>query len=639
MKRNYFTMLHSHTKTQNVTFSCGESKVKGQKPYIFITALFLLFAAFQGIAQTTVTIGTGNQSNNDVRDYGPPFTRYYNYSAGEMLYLNTEIGQTGIINKLAFQKKAGDNVNQIRSVDIYLKTTAATTLGTTTATGYTLVYSGSFTNDATTGWMEVTLNTPFIYSDNTQNLSVLVVKGFQNYITNAGGRPRYNVFDATGRATRYYDDYDEWTPASEMEATGDLPKIRFVMGDLPSCLPLTGLNASPTSLTAVNVSWTAGTGSVGYEYAVTTNATPPATGTETTATTATGIAMTPDTTNYLHVRSNCGEADGYSTWTTYSFYGGYCLPTNTLATNRYITGVSTTGAEVNFSNTGTGFSQYTNYTSTYSVTTFAGGSIGITATHPNGSYVYRVWVDWNNDLDFDDPGETVITSTYTTSPVAVGTIVVPLGTPDGTYRMRIRNSWQNSPPPACGNYQYGEAEDYSIIVSTPTCFTPYALAITPEGPTTTTLSWSPPEIGTFPQGYEYVLSTSPDVPTGSGTPTGLFYLTDVTYNPAVSVYLFVRSHCGGDDYSAWTSTAILNTKTQQLPKNAITVYTEGNAININSDTIDMTAVNIFDARGRKLYSKSINGAKVTISDFEMQQQLLIIQVETAKGTVSKKVVF
>lgn len=637
MKKNYSTPVNSHLPAPlRSTFKKG-NLLDNWLSIAFLITFLTLQTAF---AQTNVVIGTGTQSNNDVRDYGPPLTRYYNYSASEMLYLGSEAGTTGIISKLGFQKKAGTNVNAIQNVSIYMKMTTATTLGTTVATNYTLVYSGSFTNDATEGWMEVTLNTPFIYSNTNQNISVLVVKGFQNYITGAAAaRPRYNVYNATQRATRYYSDDDAWTTTSAMEYVTDLPKIRFFMGELPSCLPLTGLNASPTSLTTANVNWTAGTGSIGYEYAVTTLATPPATGTVTTATSATGVAIVPDTTNYLHVRSNCGETDGYSTWTTYSFYGGYCLPTNTLATNRYITGVTTTGGEINFANTGTGFSGYTNYSATHSVTTFAGGSIVITATHPNGSYVYRVWVDWNNDLDFDDAGETVATSTYTTSPVAVGTIVVPIGTANGTYRMRIRNSWQNSPAPACGNYQYGEAEDYSIIVSTPTCFTPYALAITPEGSTTATLSWSPPEIGTFPQGYEYVLSTSPIAPTGNGTPTSLFYLTDIAYNPTASVYLFVRSNCGGGDYSAWTSTAILNTKAPQVTKDSILVYTGDSALNVDAGNIEMTAITIFDAKGRKLYSKNINSTRATITDFEMQQQLLIIQVETAKGTVSKKVVF
>jgi hypothetical protein len=53
----------------------------------------------------------------------------------------------------------------------------------------------------------------------------------------------------------------------------------------------------------------------------------------------------------------------------------------------------------------------------------------------------------------------------------------------------------------------------------------------------------------------------------------------------------------------------------------------------------MTAINIFDARGRKLYSKAVNSNQATIANLQMQQQLLIIQVETAKGTISKKVVF
>jgi hypothetical protein len=221
----------------------------------------------------------------------------------------------------------------------------------------------------------------------------------------------------------------------------------------------------------------------------------------------------------------------------------------------------------------------------------------------------------------------------------VGTLIVPLGTANGTYRLRIRNSSENASPPACGDFAYGEAEDYSLIVSTPTCFTPYGLAITPDGATTATVSWSPPEIGTFPQGYEYVLSTSSAFPTGSGTATDLIYNTDITYNPAASVYLFVRSFCGGNDYSAWATTAVLSAKAQDFTKNSVMVYANNGSLNIESGSTEMTAINIFDARGRKLYSKALNSNQATIANLQMQQQLLIIQVETAKGTVSKKVVF
>ncbi|MGD5652434.1 hypothetical protein QUT03_22745, partial [Xanthomonas citri pv. citri] len=54
-----------------------------------------------------------------------------------------------------------------------------------------------------------------------------------------------------------------------------------------------------------NVSWDAMPGAISYEYAVTTSATPPTSGTPTTNTFAIISGLAPQTQYYLHVRSLC----------------------------------------------------------------------------------------------------------------------------------------------------------------------------------------------------------------------------------------------------------------------------------------------------------------------------------------------
>src|SRR5690554_1813577 len=88
---------------------------------------------------------------------------------------------------------------------------------------------------------------------------------------------------------------------------------------VPSCVPPSDLAATPTSVDAATISWTASQSSpIGYEYALTTSDTPPASGTVTTNTTIEDVAIQSAVENFLHVRSNC-DGDGYSSWTTYSF--------------------------------------------------------------------------------------------------------------------------------------------------------------------------------------------------------------------------------------------------------------------------------------------------------------------------------
>lgn len=95
--------------------------------------------------------------------------------------------------------------------------------------------------------------------------------------------------------------------------------------------------------------------------------------------------------------------------------------------------------------------------------------------------------------------------------------------------------------------------------SPPTCFVPTALTSSAVTATTATLSWTAASPAPS-NGYEYEVRTSGAA--GSG-PTGLVVsgstvAGDVDDNisglsPVATYYVYVRSFCGGSDYSAWTS--------------------------------------------------------------------------------------
>ncbi len=117
----------------------------------------------------------------------------------------------------------------------------------------------------------------------------------------------------------------------------------------PTCFIPTGLTASVTSPTSANVSWTApstGTAPVQYEYAVTTSATPPTSGTIVTGTSASVSGLTSNTTYYLHVRSECSIGVDYSSWTSSSF------ATPLVTSAPWTEGFATTATPNGWSNTG-----------------------------------------------------------------------------------------------------------------------------------------------------------------------------------------------------------------------------------------------------------------------------------------------
>lgn len=172
------------------------------KKYFSILIIGLL-TTLQGaeLKAQTVTIGSGTAIS-----VFSPINRSNDYSVYEIIYLASEINTTGSIERLAYQRVDGTNVDPIDSVRIYMKHTMETTMatGTYTDTGYTLVYSGSFPNDSGSGWREVIFDTPFSY-DGVSNLQVLTVKGYQPAVANTPVTPRwYYTNSPPSRARRYY---------------------------------------------------------------------------------------------------------------------------------------------------------------------------------------------------------------------------------------------------------------------------------------------------------------------------------------------------------------------------------------------------------------------------------------------------
>jgi hypothetical protein len=84
---------------------------------------------------------------------------------------------------------------------------------------------------------------------------------------------------------------------------------------IPACPDQTGLVVGAITSNGASVSWDAITGVTGYEYAVTTSATPPATGTATTNTFAVISSLAPQTVYYLHVRTTCA-GNNFGLWST-----------------------------------------------------------------------------------------------------------------------------------------------------------------------------------------------------------------------------------------------------------------------------------------------------------------------------------
>jgi hypothetical protein len=261
----------------------------------------------------------------------------------------------------------------------------------------------------------------------------------------------------------------------------------FTAVSCPTCsAPTALLNSSVTSTTASH-SWTAASPapSNGYQWAVTTSATPPASGTATVGLTSASVGLTANTTYYLHVRSDCSGT--FSPWATSSFFTGYC-PVSVSNAGDYISSFSTTLGLTNISSSGTGTAAYQNLTA-QSVSQIAGGSVSFSGAYAGGNAGFAIWVDWNNNLVFDVSEQMYLAPA--TAPSWTGSFAVPVAQAVGSYRMRIRGVWGTTTIPACGVAAWGQTEDYTFnVVTPPACPAPTALNVTGITPSTATLNWT-----------------------------------------------------------------------------------------------------------------------------------------------------
>ena len=127
-------------------------------------------------------------------------------------------------------------------------------------------------------------------------------------------------------------------------------------------------------------------------------------------------------------------------------------------------------------------SYYTDFYNDYTglangTSTNPGGSFSLSiATYNvlNGDHDYlKVWIDWNQDNDFNDAGEEVYQTDYTTGPEESHpfgpiTINVP-NSPvagwsgaSGQYRMRVALNYNAAPTPEGTDYTDAEFEDYAV---------------------------------------------------------------------------------------------------------------------------------------------------------------------------------
>ncbi len=81
----------------------------------------------------------------------------------------------------------------------------------------------------------------------------------------------------------------------------------------------------------------------------------------------------------------------------------------------------------------------------------------------NFNEYWKIWIDLNRDGDFTDSGEEVFSSNGATSSTVTGSLNIPASAAPGKTTLRVAMRFNTAPRP-CGNFTYGEVEDYTVSI-------------------------------------------------------------------------------------------------------------------------------------------------------------------------------
>jgi hypothetical protein len=458
------------------------------------------------------------------------------------------------------------------------------------ATGYELKFDAAATNygvtTAVTNWEADDFVEVLVSSTGTTNWTPLYTYNNTN-VPAPAGVPNIIDLDAyAGQTVRFAYRAVEGTAdgAADIDFSFDNFEIRLS----PACPQPTNLVVSGVTATGAATSWDAMSGATsGYEYVVSTSATPP-TGAGTAITTAfvalTGL--TPQTTYYLYVRANCGSGS-FSVWTT-QIFTTQCAPVTTLPWTEGFESVTTPAfppcwfeqngdyatSDSTFDNTPKSGTKYLR--DSWSATNEYMWTPGFQLT-AGTSYDFSSWIQGDGGIGWVvdyfvnssqvSTGATQLGGTYNVP--GTGTLAIQpyanitrtfVPTTSGVYYFAFRVNQPNSAP------NYVAFDDVELKLS-PSCPTPNA-SVSDITHNAANISWS--AVPSAALGYEYVLNTVATSPTGSGTAINGITHAASALTPLTTYYFHIRSVCATGTYSTWSTVTFTTLATPPVNDNCAT---------------------------------------------------------------------
>lgn len=184
---------------------------------------------------------------------------------------------------------------------------------------------------------------------------------------------------------------------------------------------------------------------------------------------------------------------GFSAAQTFTTTGtGICTSAGQSQVQEYLSQVSLSGVMINNSGRNNGYGDFTNIIGSITRDQNVQGYLSGLVPYPEYEY-YRIWIDYNHNNDFTDPGEEVVSIYSDFSGFNAFNFTVPSSALLGSARMRVIMSHDIAPTP-CGVYARGETEDYTVLIndtSTVPPAIPAALRVSNITSSSATFTWTP----------------------------------------------------------------------------------------------------------------------------------------------------
>ena len=338
------------------------------------------------------------------------------------------------------------------------------TADTTAPTVATISVSGTTTSSTNLSWNAA-----------TDNIGVAGYNVYQNGVLKTATTDTTLAITGLSASTAYIFYVVAKDVAGNLSAPSNIVNLTTLSPVDTTAPTVAILSASGTTTSSTNLSWNAATDNIGVAgYNIYQNGVLKTTTTTTflvlsglSASTAYGFyVVSKDAAGNLSAISNTVNVTTLTSDTTITNNPiTYCTSYGSSTAREYINKVQI-GSITNISGNNNGFGDFTSMSTDLAIGT--SNAIVITPIW-NGSYLYEtynVWIDFNQDGDFNDSGELVYSKpkTKTKFKLASGYLTIPATALTGSTRMRVSMK-NNTLPNSCEKFSYGEVEDYTVNIT------------------------------------------------------------------------------------------------------------------------------------------------------------------------------